>query len=175
MNDQFKKEMEVLGVTPLGFRPKDKLEKSKPEPNNDNSTRADQQTLAESMASDPNLSPHLVESGEEIRKPGLSFRDFTKLKQGKIYREAELYLRGYKVEEASNQLKQFIHRSTLSGFRCIKIIHGKGLKSPDGISQIKMECQRILAQNKFVMGFTRALPNDGGTGAKYVLLKRRKN
>jgi len=35
--------------------------------------------------------------------------------------------------------------------------------------------QRMLEQTKVVTAFTRALPNDGGTGGKYVLLKRRKN
>ncbi len=175
MNSQFKKEMESLGVTPLGKAHKTKLEKAKPVPNNDNSVKADKQVLVDSMAANPNLSKHSVESGEELQKPGLANRDFTRLKQGKIYRERELYLRGYTVEEARQLLKIFIQRAVLSGSRCIKVIHGKGLNSPDGISQIKLECQKVLSLNKFVLGYTRALPNDGGAGAKYVLLKKYKS
>ena len=175
MDSQFEKEMERLGVTPTRTQSKVKPEKSKPPPSNDNSIKADKQVLAESMSANPNDSKHAVDSGEELQKPGLSNRDFTRLKRGKIYREDELYLRGYTVEFAIDQLKQFIHKSTLTGNRCIKIVHGKGMNSPDGISHIKLECQRFLTLNKFVMGYSRALPNDGGAGAKYVLLKRRKN
>ena len=174
MNSQFKKEMESLGVTPLGATPKTELEKSKPQPNNENSKLADQQVLAESITTNPNLSVNSVESGEELQKPGLATRDFRRLKQGKFYREAEIHLRGYLVADAIKQLKQFIYQSTLSGHRCIKIIHGKGINSPNGVSQVKLECQKFLSLNKFVLGYTRALQNDGGTGAKYVLLKKRK-
>lgn len=174
MNSQFEKEMELLGVTPIGAKPKVKPEKPKPPPGNKNSVRADKQVLAESLSANPNDSKHFADSGEELQKPGLSVRDFTRLKQGKIHRQDELYLRGYTVENAIDQLKQFIHRSTLNGYRCIKIIHGKGLNSPDGISHVKLECQKVLTRNRFVMGYSRALQNDGGAGAKYVLLKRRK-
>lgn len=175
MNSQFEKEMESLGVTPLGKSSKAKLETIKPKPNNDNSTKADKQVLAESLSVNPTTSQHAVESDEELRKSGLSIRDFSRLKQGKYCREKELYLRGYTVEEAIAQLKQFIDQSVWAGFRCIKIVHGKGMNSPNGISLIKLECQRVLTLNRFVMGYTRALPNDGGTGAKYVLLKKRKS
>ncbi len=175
MTSQFEKEMESLGVTPLGKSPKAQLETTKPAPNNDNSVKADQEVLAESLTTNPTLSRHAVEADEELQKSGLSHRDFTRLKQGKYCREKELYLRGYTVEKATTQLKQFIDQSVWSGFRCVKIVHGKGMNSPNGISHIKLECQRILALNKFVIGYTRALPNDGGTGAKYVLLKKRKS
>ncbi len=174
-SDQFRKQMESLGVTPMGESHKIKPDKPLPVANSDNSTRAKKQVLVESVSTDPRRSKHAAESGEELRKSGLSNRDFKRLRQGKFHRESELYLRGYTVESAMEQLKQFINQSTRSGFRCIKIIHGKGMNSPDGISQVKLECQHHLALNKFVLGYSRALPNDGGAGAKYVLLKRRKN
>ena len=171
-DDQFRKEMESLGVTPLGESQKATPEKERPVPNNKNSIEADRQVLVESMSTNPALSKHAAESGEELKKSGLATRDFTRLKQGKYYREDELYLRGYTVENAVKKLKLFIHESTRSGHRCIKIIHGKGVNSPDGISHIKLQCQHHLALNRYVLGYCRALPNDGGTGAKYVLLKK---
>ncbi len=113
-----------------------------------------------------------VELQEELRKPGLTHRDFRRLKQGKFHCEDELYLRGYKVDVAVRELKQFIRQSIQSGYHCIKIIHGKGMHSPDGIARIKRECQEYLARNDFVLGYCPALHHDGGTGAMYVLLKK---
>lgn len=168
----FRKEMESLGVTPLGKSSKTASEKERPTPNNKNSAEADRQVLAESISINPAHAKHAAESGEELKKSGLATRDFARLKQGKYYRENELYLRGYTVENAVQKLKLFIHESTRSGHRCVKIIHGKGMNSPDGISHIKLECQHHLALNRYVLGYCRALPNDGGTGAKYVLLKK---
>ncbi len=114
----------------------------------------------------------VVELQEELRKPGLTHRDFRRLKQGKFHCEDELYLRGYKVDVAVRELTQFIRQSVQSGYHCIKIIHGKGMHSPDGIARIKRECQEYLARNDFVLGYCPALHHDGGTGAMYVLLKK---
>ena len=175
MPNQFEKAMEHLGVTPIGETPKVTLDKPKPKPSNRNATKADQQVLTESISENPLSSMHAVESEEELQKPGLQNRDFTRLKQGKIHREAELFLRGYTVEKAINLLKQFVQQSVMNGHRCIKIVHGKGMNSPDGISRIKLECHKLLTLNKLVLGYTRAQPNDGGSGATYALLKKRRN
>ena len=154
-DNQFRKEMESLGVTPLGQSPKAAPEKERPIPNNKNSVEADRQVLVESISTNPALSKHAAESGEELKKSGLATRDFTRLKQGNIYRENELYLRGYTVENAVKKLKLFLHESTRSGHRCVKIIHGKGhelagwyfshqnrMPTPLGIKQI---CIGILS------------------------------
>ncbi len=169
---EFEKEMGSLGVTPTPQPAKVNVNKSKPPLNHNHSIDADREVLAEAMCTNPLDSDHSHDSGEELRKPGLQTRDFSRLKQGKISREKELYLRGDKVEVALDKLKQFIKDATRNGYRCVKVIHGKGLNSPDGVSPIKLECQSHLTRNKLVLGYCRALPNDGGTGAKYVLLKR---
>ena len=175
MTNQFELEMINLGVKPLTGQKK--LHDSgppKPEPNNNNTNAADLQVLNESMAEDPNNSLVAIEDGDELCKPGLKMRDFAKLTQGKIHRQDSVNLRGYTAEESKQRLKSFLADSINSGFRCVKIVHGKGMNSPDGISVIRQQTQTILNQNKFILGYCRAKPNDGGAGAKYVLLKKRR-
>ncbi len=175
MTNQFKLEMNNLGVKPLTGQKKiqgDDL--PKPKPNNNNTNAADLQVLNDSMTKDPNNSFVAIEDGDELCKPGLTMRDFIKLKQGKIHRQDTVHLRGYTAEESKQRLKSFLASSINSGFRCVKIVHGKGMNSPDGISVIRRQTNTFLNQNKFVLGYCEAKPNDGGAGAKYVLLKKRR-
>ena len=118
------------------------------------------------MAEFPDLSKVEIDGNEEFRKPGLAKRDFIRLKQGKFHRQDSAYVRGYTVEESAKIVRRFLADSVNSGFRCVKIVHGKGLNSPDGISRVKLTTQKILTLNKFVLGYCNALPNDGGSGGE---------
>ena len=175
MNGSFEDEMKKAGVTPLRSStknfPKTKIPVT---PKTSFRTENSRQILKESLSSDPYASMHEIESDVELRKPGLTHQKFKKLKQGAIHRQNELYLRGYTVDEATKQIQLFIRESVNTQKTCVKIIHGRGLNSPDGISKLKHLTQRILRMDKFVMGYCQAKRNDGGAGAKYVLLKKRK-
>ena len=166
--------MAKLGVTQLEQAAKIEHNKLKPLPNNEKTVSEEQSVLRESMAEFPDLSKVEIDGDEEFCKPGLAKRDFARLKQGKFHRQDSAYVRGYTVEEAAKIIRRFLTDSVNCGFRCVKIVHGKGLNSPDGISKVKLTTQKILAMNKFVIGYCNALPIDGGSGAKYILLKKRK-
>ena len=166
--------MEKLGVTELDQAEKIEQNKLKPLPNNEKTVTEEQSVLRESMAEFPDLSKVEIDGDEEFRKPGLAKRDFTRLKQGRFHRQDSAYVRGFTVEESAKIVRRFLTDSVNSGFRCVKIVHGKGLNSPDGISKVKLTTQKILAMNKYVLGYCNALPIDGGSGAKYILLKKRK-
>ncbi len=173
IHKDFKAEMESLGVVPTEPKQIANIDHSRPSPDNIDPTQSSKEVLIESMAVDPNRTQHALESEEEMRKPGLQIKEFRRLKQGKFCREDVLHLRGMTVENAIRELQRFLDKSTRSGFQCVKIIHGKGLNSPDGISQIKLQCQNHFRRNKFVLGYCRATSNDGGRGATFVLLKKR--
>ncbi len=175
MHDSFEDEMKKAGVIPLQsstkIRPKNKIPA---EPKIPFRIEESRQVLEESLSIDPYASMHEIESDVELRKPGLTHQRFKKLKQGAIHRQDELYLRGFSVAEAKKRIHNFISQSVNAHKSCVKIIHGRGLNSPDGISKLKLATQQILRLNKFVMGYCEAKGNDGGAGAKYVLLRRRK-
>jgi DNA-nicking Smr family endonuclease len=96
------------------------------------------------------------------------------LKQGRIRWESRLDLHGLRLEEAQQALVNFIINQTNQNHRCLLIIHGKG--SRDGEAPIlKNQVNHWLRQFPQVLAFHSALSKDGGAGALYVLLKRKRN
>ena len=173
-NQKFGSVMNQLGVTPLGDTGKVEHTRPKPLPSNIHSNADEKKVLEESMSEDPEHSTIQWDADEELCKPGLQNRDFIRLKKGRIARESETNIRGYTAVEANQMLENFLRDSVNSGYRCVKVIHGKGINSPDGVSIIKQNTQRTLTLNKFVLAYSRALPPDGGSGAKYILLKKKR-
>ncbi|KTD66817.1 DNA mismatch repair protein-like protein [Legionella steelei] len=105
--------------------------------------------------------------------PSLSNQRFKALRTGQIPWEARLDLHGLKSENARDTLCQFIQTQAENDKRCILIIHGKGgyLGAPPVIKNL---LNRWLPQLDEVLAFHSALPKDGGSGAVYVLLKRKR-
>jgi DNA-nicking Smr family endonuclease len=54
---------------------------------------------------------------------------------------------------------------------CVRIIHGKGLRSRHKGPVIKTKVNTWLRQRDDILAFCSARPVDGGTGAIYVLLR----
>ena len=59
-----------------------------------------------------------------------------------------------------------------AGKRCVRIVHGKGLSSEGKLPVLKVKVNSWLRQKDDVLAFCSARPQDGGTGAVYVLLKK---
>jgi len=93
-----------------------------------------------------------------------------KLKRGQFDIEDELDLHGMRVKEAGQTLESFLSKCSNHGRRCVRIIHGKGLRT--GGSVLKENVAQWLRLRSDVVAFCSAQPNDGGTGAVYVLLKK---
>jgi DNA-nicking Smr family endonuclease len=107
---------------------------------------------------------------------GLSRKVMKKLKKGELPVQDYIDLHGFTKQEAEAEVKEFLIRSYKLGLRCVLIVHGRGLNSPDSFPVIKEGLLRWLGQGtvrKLVLAFSTARPYDGGTGAIYVLLKRR--
>lgn len=98
-----------------------------------------------------------------------------KLKRGEIAVQGYLDLHGLIATEAKEKVSVFIGNSYALGYRCLMIIHGRGLKSPEG-PVLKNHVINWLSSgvlSKYVLAFCSARPCDGGTGAVYILLKAR--
>jgi DNA-nicking Smr family endonuclease len=117
-----------------------------------------------------------VETGEEISylRPGLQKRVLTRLRRGHWRIEDELDLHHMNLEAATNSIRRFLADADRDRMSCVRIIHGKGLRSgPEG-PQLKRLTARLLSRHGRVAAFASAPPHDGGTGAVYVLMRARR-
>jgi DNA-nicking Smr family endonuclease len=112
----------------------------------------------------------------EASTSGLDHQVIKKLKRGDYSYQAHLDLHGFNREQARARVAEFIHTSHRDGKRCVLIVHGRGLGSKDNIPVLKNKLAAWLTRGSIgrrVLAFTSAKPYDGGTGAIYVLLRRR--
>lgn len=115
-----------------------------------------------------------IETGEELLfvRPGLRSSVVRKLRRGQYAIQAELDLHGLRVPDAHALLKQFLRECRARDRRCVRIVHGKGLGSDGKIPVLKAKLNVWLRRHRDVLAFCSARPNDGGTGAAYVLLRK---
>ncbi|MDA8327442.1 MAG: Smr/MutS family protein [Betaproteobacteria bacterium] len=85
--------------------------------------------------------------------------------------QAELDLHGLTRDAARTSLVRFLEHCGHQHIRCVRIIHGKGMNSPDGLGVLRQLLPAWLAQRDAVLAFCPAPPSDGGSGAVVVLLK----
>ena len=72
---------------------------------------------------------------------------------------------------ARTELAQFLAHARHNGIRCVRIVHGKGTRSPNNIAVIRNKVRLSLSQREEVLAFCDAPPADGGSGAVVVLLR----
>ena len=105
-------------------------------------------------------------------RSGLQHRVFAQLKRGHVAIDAKCDLHGFTIAQAELTLTAFLERAQQVGWRCVLIVHGKGLTQGHAIPPLKNFVNHWLRQVRNVLGFSSAQAKDGGTGAVYVLLKR---
>jgi DNA-nicking Smr family endonuclease len=81
-------------------------------------------------------------------------------------------LHGYTLKEARPLVEEFLREAVRKGYRCVKIIHGRGLRSTKG-PVLKNAVTTWLQKDfrKWVIAYATARASDGGLGATYILLK----
>ncbi len=109
---------------------------------------------------------------DEWTPQGQSARLARKLHKGECAIQDFIDLHGLMEDEAEAELVEFLEQSRRRGFSCVKVIHGRGLRSP-GEPVLKLMVARLLkgALSKYVRAYATAPPRDGGLGATYVLLR----
>jgi DNA-nicking Smr family endonuclease len=107
---------------------------------------------------------------------GLDPKMMKRLKKGQFPVQAHIDLHGLTKDEAQRKVRNFLIQSRNLGLRCVLIVHGRGLNSPDSLPVLKERLPIWLNRGparKIVLAFVTAMPYDGGTGAIYVLLRMR--
>lgn len=161
----------VREVKPLQHDRAD-LDRQKPDASPRQTISDEQQVMADAMSDewlDNEIAP---EECIEYARSGIQPKLMKRLRRGEIRREAELDLHGLTVDGARRSLNRLLLEARERGWRCLHIIHGKGLRSPGDSPTLKTRLNGWLRQREDVLAFCSAPPRDGGTGAVYVLLKR---
>lgn len=104
--------------------------------------------------------------------PGVQRGVLRRLRRGEYRVEGELDLHGQTAGQAQGRLREFLRGARRRGWRCVRIVHGKGLGSAGGRPVLKGRVDLWLRRSAGVLAFCSAPPHDGGTGAVYVLLRR---
>ena len=128
--------------------------------------------LEESLSDD--LSAPLVGAHEVLsyRRSNVPESVLRALRRGECPIEGELDLHGMTVTQAKRALHGFLSSALARHLGCVRIIHGKGLRSGSDGPVLKITVNGVLRKTPSVLAYVSARPADGGTGAVYVLLSR---
>ena len=152
----------------------DRIEKTHqaPSPRPSKLIEDEEKALADSLSD--HYDPEEIQPGDilSFKRSGIQNQQFRKLRSGHFSVQAELDLHGFILEDARRALLQFIRESQKSGFRVVRVIHGKGHRSSNTGPVLKPMVNNWLRQCDEVLAFHSAQPRDGGTGAVYLLIKR---
>lgn len=109
----------------------------------------------------------------EFSVADLPWRTFSQLKRGQTAWQAGLDLHGYTLEEARAELESFLRDATSQGLRCVLVVHGKAWGTTADFPVLKSHTNAWLREWPGVLAFCSATELDGGTGAVYILLRKR--
>jgi DNA-nicking Smr family endonuclease len=136
----------------------------------------DRDALAELYDITEGLLPlHLPDTQEYVEWIHPAFREdiMRNLHEGRFAVQAYLDLHGFIVPDAEDELDEFVVDALKKGLSCIKIIHGRGLRSVRGARLKHVVVKRLSGHfRKDIIAFVTARQCDGGLGALYVLLRK---
>ena len=113
--------------------------------------------------------------GDELlawRRDHVSERALRRLRRGEFAVQDELDLHHLRAADAEQLLKAFLGEARAGSRQCVRIIHGKGLRS-EGAPVLKTLVDRVLRLRGDVLAFASAPAAQGGAGAVLVLLDTR--
>ena len=132
------------------------------------------------------LSPQPARPDRRGAASGIDRRTAQRLVRGQMRVEDRIDLHGMTQEEARRALDRFLTSAASDGKRCVLVITGKGSARTDDagimpdreIGILRRSLPRWLALpglRDLVVAYHNAKPKDGGEGAFYVLLRRRRD
>lgn len=159
-------------ITPLNAPPRVLPEPPRPEPIAQQRIADDEAVLRESLSDEFSVDTLLeVDETLSYARGNIGPDVLKKLRGGGWVVQDQLDLHGLRVDEAREALGQFLRSAGKRGFRCVRIIHGKGLGSLNKKPVLKSKVRNWLVQKDEVIAFCQARAADGGSGALMVLLK----
>lgn len=116
----------------------------------------------------------LSDTGEYIEwiRPNLRKDIVQRLHNGDFSVQDYIDLHGMTLVEAEEALCSFFKEAVKKRLFCVKVIHGRGLRSPRG-PVLKEALKKWLQGTfkKWVLAYSTAKDCDGGLGATYIILK----
>jgi len=135
--------------------------------------RDEQAVLREAISDEFDASTLLqVDEHLSFRRPGIGADVAARLRRGHWAVQGQIDLHGLRVHEAREVLGQFLRDARRAGWRCVRVVHGKGLGSPGRAPVLKGKVHGWLVQKHEVLAFVQARPLEGGAGALLVLLDK---
>lgn len=138
--------------------------------------------LRESLQSAPSIAGdaaagtdlYELQPGDELlfRRDGVPETILRRLRRGLYRIDAEIDLHGCTVAQAQGRLGSFLREARVQRLHCVRVIHGKGLRSGNRGPVLKNSVNAYLRRTDAVLAFVSARPVSGGTGATLVLLSR---
>ncbi len=118
---------------------------------------------------------NFVETDEKLifSRPGIQNKVIKELKRGRYSIQDKIDLHGLTTEKAKKSLSRFFISAISNEIRCVLVIHGKGYSSVGHGPVIKSMVNSWLRKRDYILAFCSAKPEDGGTGAIYVLLRKK--
>ena len=111
------------------------------------------------------------EAGQTFLRRGLGSDILAKLRRGHWSVQAEIDLHGHTTDEAHDALSDFLVDAVQRRYRCVRVVHGKGLTSPNREPVLKGKVRSWLSHWDEVLAYSEAPPNHGGGGAVLILLR----
>jgi DNA-nicking Smr family endonuclease len=161
----------VGDVTPLRHAGRVLHELARPQPLPLQTWRDERAALRESLDGIPPGSD--IETGEELSfvRAGVGAHVLRKLRRGHWIIQDELDLHGFNSADARELLGEFLAQCARKGLRCVRIVHGKGLRSKNRQPVLKSKLAVWLMRRDEILAYCQARPTEGGSGAVVVLLK----
>tara|TARA_Y200000002_G_scaffold220317_1_gene181819 strand:+ start:22 stop:447 length:426 start_codon:yes stop_codon:yes gene_type:complete len=110
-----------------------------------------------------------------------------KILNQKIFKTKSIDLHGYSLEQANKTIENFIYDSYKEKINKLIVVTGKGLHSQNEkdpyvskeLSILKYSVPEFIENNKNLMNIINEIkdanPEDGGSGAFYIFLKKKRN
>ena len=162
-------------IQPLSHAPRTLSQQPKPTPH-PRQREADEAEALEASRAALDPSPMSWDVGLDIEshqshvRSGLNPDLLRRLRRGDWVIQGVLDLHSHTQEEARVALTEFLGGARRNGWRCVRIIHGKGLSSPNREPVLKSRVRKWLQMREEVFAYCEPKPNAGGSGAVVVLL-----
>ena len=112
-----------------------------------------------------------IEDDAVFLRPGLPRDILRKLRRTHWVIQEHLDLHGLTGDEAVAETAVFLAACKREGRRCVRIVHGKGLRSPGREPVLKRRIRKLLTRRDEVLAFAEPRALHGGGGAVVVLLQ----
>ena len=135
------------------------------------SVAAAQVAAVASLSDGPDGIGGVVDESDSFARDGIDQRTLRRLQRGDWPVRGRIDLHGMTRDQARCATENFLRDAVAQGWRCVRLIHGKGLGSADQAPVLKMLVRRWLRQSAPVLAYTDAPAAAGGSGALLILLK----